>query len=62
MTTKWTTPEAGAALNDRHGGRLYRMLAHVRSLGPYLAVGLLVPGGSALAALLGLRDHRKENL
>ena len=62
MTTKWTTAEAAAALNDRHGRRLYRMRAHVRSLGPYLAVGLLVPGGSALAAVLWLRDHRKGKL
>ncbi len=62
MTTEWTTVAAAAALNDRHGGRLYRMRAHVRSLGPYLAVAVMVPGGSALAALLWLRAHRKEKL
>jgi len=32
----------------------------VRSLGPYLLVELLLPGGSIIAALLWLLQHRRS--
>jgi len=44
-------------MNDRMLAKLYSMLRQVRSLAPYLALGLVVPGGSVLAFLLWL-SHR----
>jgi hypothetical protein len=42
------------------GGRIAGIVSLLRSLGPYVAIELLLPGGSLLALLLWLyRRHRQ---
>jgi hypothetical protein len=42
------------------GGRIAAIVSLLRSLGPYVAIELLLPGGSLLALLLWLyRRHRQ---
>jgi len=43
-------------------GRMARGIALLRSLGPYAALELVLPGGSLLALLLWLYRHRSTAL
>lgn len=55
-TTPCQPPAAGSAGGTRT--RLARALALLRSIGPYAALELLLPGGSLLALLLWLYRQR----
>jgi hypothetical protein len=60
-----TLPRAAefASARSTLAGWAARGLALVRSLGPYAAIELLLPGGSVLALLLWLyRRHRRTRL
>jgi hypothetical protein len=58
MTTTGTSATA-LAMNNRIGDVLYRMFRQVRSIGPYLALALVLPGGSVLAFLLWIRQQKQ---
>ena len=58
MTTKWTSCE-GNEMNHRIVQGFYQLCSQVRSLGGYIAMALLLPGGLLLALLLWLNARRQ---
>lgn len=50
------------AMNDRVRARLYRLFEWVRSIGPYVAMAIVLPGGMLFAAALWHYRHREEKL
>jgi len=47
------------AMNDRVRTRLYRLFEWGRSIGPYLAMAVVLPGGMIFAAALWHYRHRE---
>ena len=47
-------------MTEKISGWMARGAAGLRELGPYAAVGLVLPGGSIIAALLWLYRHHKR--
>lgn len=44
-------------MNNRTTARLHRSFRQLRTLGPYFAMALVVPGGSLFALLAWLYNH-----
>ena len=49
------------AANPGQGSRLAWTMGHLRSLGPYVALELIMPGGTLMAALFWLYRHWRSS-
>ena len=50
---------AASALMSRPGDAALLILRHLRSLGPYLLIELILPGGTLIAVSMYLYNHRR---